>query len=480
MKKIILLIMVMSFITAYGQNNWYIDNIMKNGSGSFKDPFNNFLSAMQILRPGDTLLIMPGTYYLTSFILPVNSGSASKWITVKAYNQNDRPVLKTIAATNAIRTINVGYYRWEGIDIDGDFLNGVYPLINLRAGTHHFTFYNCKWYESHTDGLVIEETDYVKIDSCEIYYCVHYKAEGKRKDAHGIMFKSGNKLTVNNCNIHHNSGDCIQSGTSLTFPTWDSLIITNNHLWSGMIDTVVNTMPSHTYWSENGIDTKTPDSADIAQSEDPDWRAYVYIDNNILHGFNGDYDWPAIAINMAVDATIKNTLVYESAIAYRLMGPSIITSTGTISKGPIVKMINCISYDTFWSALWPQTNVDSLRIWNCTFDNSIDTLWWPGIHVRAPSYFDDRVSFNKDNFDMRNTIFVNSMPPELAGIVNNTVYIANPADFVDYEHHNYHLAETSGAVNSGVTIPEVTVDFDCNPRIAGEYDIGAFEKQHDE
>ncbi len=471
--------MLMHFITVCSQNTRYIHNSGNNGDGSFDDPFNSWQSAMNALSAGDTLRVMPGIYNLTTYIFPVNSGNASKWITVKAHDLSDRPVLKTTTVTNAIRTLNVGYYRWEGIDIDGDFLNGVYPLINLRAGTHHFTFYNCKWYESHTDGLVIEGTEHVKIDSCEIYYCVHHKAKGERKDAHGIMFRSGNKLIINNCNIHHNSGDCIQSGTSLAFPTWDSLIITNNHLWSGMVDTVVNSMPAHTFWGENGIDTKTPDSTTIARSKDPGWRAYVYIDNNVLHGFNGDYDWPAIAINMSVDATIKNTVVYESAIAYRLMGPSIAAQIGTMSKGPIVKMINCISYDTYWSALWPQTNVDSLRIWNCTFDNSIDTLWWPGIHVRAPSYFDDRVSFNKQNFDMRNTIFVNSMPPELVGVVDNNIYIASPADFVDYKNHDYHLVETSGAVNSGVTIPEVTDDFDCNPRIAGEYDIGAFEIQSD-
>jgi len=473
MYKIYLLFIFMYplFITA--QNNWYIHNGENNGDGSFSDPFNSWPSAMSVLEPGDTLKVMPGTYNLPTFILPVNSGTDSEWITVKAYDSDNRPVIKS-GGSNAIRTVDVGYYRWEGIDIDGDFLNGAYPLISLRAGTHHFTFYNCKWYDSHTDGLVMTETDYVVVDSCEIYYCVHHDAEGERKDAHGIMFRSGNHLIVNNCNIHHNTGDCIQSGTSLAFPTWDSLYITNNHLWSGMVDSVVNTMPANTFWSENGIDTKTPDSADIAESGDPSWRAYIYIDKNVLHGFNADYDWPAIAINMSVDATIKNTVVYESAIGFRLMGADIIAQTGTMSGAPLVTMWNCITYDTYWCSMWIEDDLDSVDIWNCTFDNSIDTLWWPGIHERAPSYFEARTKIG-DDFDMRNCIFVDTIPAELIGLVDSTVYIANSSDFVDYENHDYHLSSLSDAIDAGSNIPEVAFDFDGNPRIIDQYDIGAFE-----
>ncbi len=472
-KKYLLLVFIWPLLIT-AQTSWYIHDGVSNGDGSLGDPFNSWSSAMSALEAGDTLFIMPGIYNLSSFIYPVNSATASEWITIKAYDPDNRPIIKS-GYNNAIRTGNIGYYRWEGIDIDGDFLNGSYPLISLRAGTHHFTFYNCKWYDSHTDGLVMTETDYVVVDSCEIYYCINHVAEGERKDAHGIMFRSGNHLIVNNCNIHHNTGDCIQSGTPLSYPIWDSLYITNNHLWSGMVDSVVNTMPANTFWSENGIDTKTPDSAAIAQSDDPSWRAYIYIDNNVLHGFNGDYDWPAIAINMAVNATIKNTVVYESAIGYRLMGPYIHAQTHTKTKGPVIKMINCISFDTYWAALWPENNVDSLRIWNCTFDNSIDTLWWPGIHVRAPSYFDDRVDFNEESFDMRNTIFADTMPPELIGIVDSTVFIADSSDFVDYENHDYHLSSSSGAIDIGSNIPEAAFDFDGNPRIIDQYDVGAFE-----
>ncbi|MBN2524265.1 MAG: Ig-like domain-containing protein [Bacteroidales bacterium] len=459
---------------AFGQNTWYIHNGGSNGDGSLSNPFNSWSSAMSALSAGDTLRVMPGTYYLTTYINPTNSGNSSERITIKAHDLSAKPVLKS-TGTNIIRAASsVTHYTWEGIDMDGDFNNGANPLIQLRIGSDYWTFYNCKWYESHTDGLTVTESDHTVIDSCEVYYCVNHEAEGVRRDAHGIMFRSGNHMVVNNCNIHHNTGDCIQSGSSLTFPTWDSLIITNNHLWSGMLDTEVNTLPANTYWSENGIDTKTPDANEIANSSNPNWKAYIYIDNNVLHGFNGKHDWPAVAINMSVDATIKNTIVYESAIAFRLMGADIIAQTGTMSGPPLVTMWNCITYNTFWSSVWIEDDLDDVKIWNCTFDNSIDTLWWPGIHERAPSYFEARTNIG-DDFDMRNCIFIDSVPPELNGLVGNTVYTASPADFTDYENHDYHLAFNSGAVNTGVNISEVETDIEGNPRISDHYDIGAYE-----
>ncbi len=467
-------ILLITTTWAFGQNTWYIHNGGSNGDGSFSNPFNSWSGAMNALSAGDTLRVMPGTYNLTTYINPTNSGNNSERITIKAHDLNDRPVLKS-TGTNIIRAASSAtHYTWEGIDMDGDFNNGANPLIQLRIGSDYWTFYNCKWYESHTDGLTVTESDHTVIDSCEVYYCVNHEAEGIRRDAHGIMFRSGNHMIINNCNIHHNTGDCIQSGSSLTFPTWDSLFITNNHLWSGMLDTEVNTLPANTFWSENGIDTKTPDANEIANSPNPDWKAYIYIDNNVLHGFNGKHDWPAVAINMSVNATIKNTIVYESAIGFRLMGADIIAQTGTMSGPPLVTMWNCMTYDTYWSSIWVEDDLDDVKIWNCTFDNSIDTLWWPGIHERAPSYFEARTNIG-DNFDMRNCIFVDSMPPELNGLVDNNVYIAGPADFADYENHDYHLAFNSGAVNTGVNIPEVETDIEGNPRIPDHYDIGAYE-----
>lgn len=47
--------------------------------------------------------------------------------------------------------------------------------------------------------------------------------------------------------------------------------------------------------------------------------------------------------------------------------------------------------------------------------------------------------------------------------------------FVDAAGGDYHLQPTSPVRNMGTTLPEITVDFEGDPRDDGAYDIGADE-----
>lgn len=465
MKKVIFIILAFC-ITNYviSQNIYFINSGGNNGNGTHSNPFNSWDDAMKALVPGDTLMVMSGTYTLTSAISPQKSGTASKWITIKGADFNNRPVLLP-SSERALLIQGIKYYRFENIEVDGGFIPD--QLVLMRGGNSDIVFRNCKFGKTSRDGFAISESDNVIFDKCEIFYCINY-SNGSRKDAHGIMYNSGSKLTVMDCNIHHNTGDCIQVGTQLKFPVWDSLVVINSHLWNGPVNEMVNGVPRNTYFGENAIDTKTPDSVEIDQKR-PGYRGYVYIDNVIAHGFNGDYDWPAIAINMTVDATIKNTIVYESAIAFRLMG-SYQPSWGRGVRGPLVKMINCIAYDNYWAALWPENNISSVKIWNCTFVKP-DTIVWMN---KKAKYFDGRTKFNKNGWDMRNTIFVDTIESFVYG-TEPTIYKAQAKDFVSYSDHYYQLAFNSGAVNTGVDIPEVTTDIEGHERKANHYDIGAYE-----
>jgi hypothetical protein len=458
----------------------YIDDVAETGTGTFASPYNNtqWSTAMTATQPGDSLKIMPGEYYLTSYIEPVNSGTAGNEIVIGAYDNNNRPILHAPLSNNIIRSSNNSYYRWENIDMDGDYINGYNGLVDLRVGNDYFTFYNCKIYESHTDAVTIVQTNHTVFENCEIYYAVQHRpdGEGERDDAHGISFKSGNHLIVNNCNIHHCSGDCIQAGASLSFPAWDSMYITNSHLWFDYVNKVVNTLPANTCWCENGIDTKTPDSAAIADSPNPAWRAKLYIDNNLLHGFNGDFDWGTVVINMAVDATIKNTIVHDCSMAFSLVGPNVQAEIMEMSKGPIIKMINCVTYDTYYASLSPVTNVDSLRIWNCTFVNNLDTMKWPGHDITSPAYFHPRTSFTT-NFDIKNSIFVGGDFNEAMKYIEGyetAVYEGSKYDFIDYDNHDYRLHRLSAAIDSGVPLDSTYADILGVTRI-GDYDLGAYE-----
>lgn len=56
-------------------------------------------------------------------------------------------------------------------------------------------------------------------------------------------------------------------------------------------------------------------------------------------------------------------------------------------------------------------------------------------------------------------------------------WFKNDPLFINFSEDDYHLSSGSPCINSGTDISGVNIDLDGNSRIAGSYDIGAYEKQ---
>lgn len=64
----------------------------------------------------------------------------------------------------------------------------------------------------------------------------------------------------------------------------------------------------------------------------------------------------------------------------------------------------------------------------------------------------------------------------MVGIVGPNCTSAEFPHFVDALGGDFHLVAASPARDSGVVLPDVTIDFDGKPRPAGPaFDMGAFE-----
>jgi parallel beta-helix repeat protein len=104
------------------------------------------------------------------------------------------------------------------------------------------------------------------------------------------------------------------------------------------------------------------------------------------------------------------------------------------------------------------------RVENNTIDNAF------GIDIGADS----------TNATVTNNIVNGAASPPIGDAgVGSTIshnYTAGSPGFVNQAAHNYHLTATSPAVDAGLTIAEVTVDYDGVTRPQGAaYDIGAYE-----
>ena len=71
-----------------------------------------------------------------------------------------------------------------------------------------------------------------------------------------------------------------------------------------------------------------------------------------------------------------------------------------------------------------------------------------------------------------NNLYENT--PSLSGVTDSNAIIGNPL-FVN-PGSDFHLQSTSPAIDAGLTLPEVTEDYEHNSRPQGSgYDIGAYE-----
>ncbi len=148
--------------------------------GTREQPWRTPAYGAQQLQPGDTLVILPGTYILQDYELDVlrpPSGSPNAWVTIRGEGE-PRPVLA--GRDNLLTAIELGgtqYVRIEHLEITHDatasgeqawFRDG---LEILGAPAAHLVLQDL--YIHHIDefGMNIQDAEDVQILQCRIEYC---------------------------------------------------------------------------------------------------------------------------------------------------------------------------------------------------------------------------------------------------------------------------------------------------------------------
>ena len=123
-----------------------------DGKGTQKDPRDIFNTLNDdSLKPGDTILVQPGTYVLDHRTTVVCSGEYNKYITIKNADPSQKAVLSfydmPFASTNRGVQIYGDYIHWDGIDICGAGDNGMY------IGGSYNIVENSEFYDNRDTGL---------------------------------------------------------------------------------------------------------------------------------------------------------------------------------------------------------------------------------------------------------------------------------------------------------------------------------------
>ena len=220
MKRIFGISLFLILVSSIYGTNYYV-----SPSGSDTDsgispghPFRTINKAASVAAPGDSVLVMAGTY--DEYIRPVNSGTPLAPITFRNYN-NEEVILTNSGNNYCFRLTNLEY-----LIIDGFTFLDAYAWIHLEGGGHHLirncTFngarsYQCLWVNNSSYNIIINcrflkaqdgspdtnHSDYIPIygnshynliESCEFHWITHIaisveELNNTRTPSHNVIRK---------------------------------------------------------------------------------------------------------------------------------------------------------------------------------------------------------------------------------------------------------------------------------------------------
>ena len=404
--------------------------------GSEISPFRTIKKGVTVLSPGDTLYVKEGTYSETilSWKTPIPNGTSwEKPITVAAFPGHTVNI--TPPSETAFFWIKDGMAKYlivDGFRIDGQ--NKALHGFKFHQGVTHVRVQNSEIKNSKSQGILVAgcSTCYEphSLDTYMEFINLDVHHNGSSFYDHGFYIATGVNL-VENCHVHHNASFGVHWFSAYYPPG-------GNHSESASYNiSRFNTI--HDNGQKPWLDPTNPDKvgsgiAGLLVGSGEGNEAYGNISYNQHHGISIGFG--------SKNALIYNNIVYDNS------------EVGIEISGSFGGSMN--------------TRV---------FNNSVYNNGQNGI----------RVSHNGENTIIRNNIaFQNGSdksrniwlePGQSPGTVTSNNLIENPL-FIDSLAHNFRLQPGSPAIDVGLTIPEVTIDFFGFDRSQGiAYDIGAIEHE---
>jgi len=294
--------------------------------GTREKPFASPGYATRQLQPGDTLIILGGTYRLSRFdedILMPKSGTAGGWITIRGEPGN-RPVLA--GAGNLFAAVILGgcsYIRMEHLEITHDpsaegsaayFRDGIHIVGDTPS--RHIILKDL--YIHHIDeyGLDVQDADSMEITGCRIEYC-GFGSVGGPPAVHG----GWRHVRIDGCRFSY-SGHYYRGGEGSGNP-YDRPDGFGIEASDGPVE-IVNTVAEHNYG--DGLDSKASNTAirqcTIANNSCDGvklWGGGSLVENTLVYGRgDGDAtptDWAAVVIGTKESGaafTLQNVTVDDS------------------------------------------------------------------------------------------------------------------------------------------------------------------------
>jgi hypothetical protein len=418
-------------VTAEG-NVYYV---AKNGSdknpGTSDSPWLTIQYAAETMVAGDKVLIREGTYH--EHVYTVHSGNADNYIIFSAY-PGETPIIDGSGVTES----------QNGFIIDQSFIK----LIGLEI---------CNWEEN---AIWIENAGYIEISDCEIQDVCY--GIGVADGTHHFEF---NRVVVHNFDLYgfdvspsggagcHNGtfNDCISHSGRDAEQNVDGFALGHGT----QHDFVLNRCEAYQVF----------DGFDISARNTTLNRCSAHDCSN------GGYKlWQD-------EVTLLNCLGYRNDI-------SNVELDWDEEPGTTI-LQNCTFVDAQTYNVWVENAADSLYMYNCILAGG-DNIGLAFEQMNTSNYKGDYNLFH-NNAPNRTIVVGYTDEFSLTRLDEWQAYSGQDAHslvahsvsdiFVDPIYSNYHLSETSPAVDHGTEASAPSEDYEGKSRPQGErYDMGAYER----
>ena len=425
-------------------------------AGTLDFPWADPGYASRQLGPGDTLVILGGTYQLNEFdgdIISPPSGSPGAWTTVRG-EEGNRPVLA--GGDNLIFAVDLSdrsYVRIENLEITSDGGAPFREGINATGGPLNDCLLD-GLYIHHVDefGVDIADTRDLLIDDCVIEYC-GFGSIGGPEGAQG----GWRDVVISGCDLSYN-GHYYQGGPGPSpYDRPDGFGIEPS---SGPIE-IAYTVAEHN--RGDGLDSKASNT---------------YIHNCVVanNSCDGVKLWGG-------GSRVENTLIYGMGDGVGGASPwaGLVISDGDHPDADF-EIVNVTLHDNPAREAYPMyVQYDS--------DNPISVIMRNSIIANGYglAYFGDSVTITADhNIFYRPgsdaQVYANGREYDTDDVENGLLGEGNRSTDPMFESPawgsdgDYHLRQGSPAIDAGTPDDAPPVDLEGRLRPAGDgYDIGAYE-----
>jgi len=421
---------------------YYVDGANGNDSNTGLSESAALRTAERVssltLAPGDRVLFRRGQSYSGDLDVD-DDGSDANPIVIGAWGSGNAPVLSGM-------TIRSDYVVVEDLIVDRR--KEAADAIRVRGG-RNVVLRNLTVRNGTRDGIDAADADGLLVEDVEIHHFLN-GSFGSADDAHGVVITGTKGATIRRANIHHVSGDSLQTDPNRAPGNIsDDILIEDSTLWTGPLEADFNEgWRTGDSPGENAIDTKV-----LTSGYENEIRMRIRLVNVTAYGWTAVPQIPnraAFNLKEKIEAVVDRVTVYDSEIAFRVRGANGNANT-TIT--------NTVIYDVD-KAIRAEDDVANLKIYHTTFGHDI------GQQLQLAGG-----SGGTGTWDWRNNAFVGQKPTQASDATN---LVASASDFVASNERNYALAAGSSLIGKAVSLPGIVSDRTGAQRSA-PFDVGAYE-----